>query len=135
MAGLSKSLSRHLQGISASRAAQLECELYSRTLSVDRFVKYGMPSIDRRIAVQQAADLKDVLDILDEEIAAADKRLRTGNGTLSDLLTLRLQRDQMSTQYVAAKIEKHIRAGTGRAASGSEAGAGPDRRDDAGSSE
>ncbi|AUT75715.1 hypothetical protein C2L64_46130 [Paraburkholderia hospita] len=103
--GLSKSLSRHLQGISASRAAQLECELYGRALSVERFVKYGMPSIDRKIAVRQAADLKDVLDILDEEIAAADKRLRTGNGTLSDLLTLRQQRDQMSTQYVAAKIE------------------------------
>ncbi|WP_131542623.1 hypothetical protein [Paraburkholderia hospita] len=103
--GLSKSLSRHLQGMSATRAAQLECELYSRTLNVDRFVKYGMPSIDRQVAIQQVADLKDVLDILNEEIASADKRLRSGNGTLSDLLTLRQQRDQVAAQYVTAKTE------------------------------
>ncbi|WP_238268904.1 hypothetical protein [Paraburkholderia terrae] len=103
--GLSKSLSRHLQGISATRAAQLECELYSRTLNVDRFVKYGMPSIDRQVAIQQVADLKDVLDILNEEIMSADKRLQSGNGTLSDLLTLRQQRDQVAAQYVAAKTE------------------------------
>lgn len=103
--GLSKSLSRHLQGVSATRAAQLECELYSRTLNVDRFVKYGMPSIDRQVAIQQVADLKDVLDILDEEIASADKRLRSGNGTLSDLMTLRQQRDQVAAQYVSARTE------------------------------
>jgi hypothetical protein len=103
--GVQKSLSRHLQGLSVTRAAQLECELYSRTLSVDRFVKYGMPSIDRQIAVQRATDLNNVLDILNEEIASAEKRLRTGNGTLSDLLTLRQQRDQVSAQYVAAKTE------------------------------
>jgi hypothetical protein len=103
--GLSKSLSRHLQGVSATRAALLECELYGRTLSVDRFVKYGMPSIDRQVAIQQVVDLKDVLDILNEEIASADKRLASGNGTLSDLLTLRQQRDQVAAQYVTAKAE------------------------------
>lgn len=103
--GVSKSLSRHLRGVSATRAAQLECELYSRTLNVDRFVKYGMPSIDRQVAIQQVADLKDVLDILNEEIMSADKRLQSGNGTLSDLLTLRQQRDRMAAQYVAAKTE------------------------------
>lgn len=103
--GLSKSLSRHLQGMSATRAAQLECELYSRTLNVDRFIKYGMPSIDRQVAIQQVADLKNVLDILNEEIASADKRLRSGNGTLPDLLTLRQQRDQVAAQYVTAKTE------------------------------
>ncbi|OUL92992.1 hypothetical protein [Paraburkholderia hospita] len=103
--GLSKSLSKHLQGMSATRAAQLECELYGRTLSVDRAVKYGMPAIDKQLAVAQAADLKDVVDILNEEIESADKRLRSGNGVLSDVLTLRQQRDQVLTQYTAAKTE------------------------------
>jgi len=103
--GLSKSLSKDLQGRSATRAAELECELYSRTLSVDRVVKYRMPSIEKQIAAQQAADLKDVLDILNEEITSTEKRLRTGNGTLSDMLTLRQQRDQVSTQYVAARTD------------------------------
>lgn len=101
--GVSKSLSKHLQGISTTRAAQLQCELYARTQNVDRFVKYEMQSIDRKIALQHAADLKSVLDVIDEEIASADERSKSGNGTLSDLLALRQQRDQVSTQYSAAR--------------------------------
>jgi hypothetical protein len=103
--GLQKSLSRHLQGISATRAASLECELYRVRLDVDRATRYQLASIDQRVAQRRVDDLKDVLSIADEEIAATLKRRNAGEATVADVLALTQQRQALFTQYRAAQTE------------------------------
>ncbi|QCP47903.1 hypothetical protein FAZ95_01130 [Trinickia violacea] len=101
--GLSKSLSKHLQGDSATRSAALQCQLYGLTLEVDRNVKYAMAALDKRVAAEQVTDLKHVLDVVNEEIGRAESRRRSGNATLADVLQLSQQRDEIYTQYMSAR--------------------------------
>ncbi|MEV8472321.1 hypothetical protein [Ralstonia sp. UNC404CL21Col] len=52
--GVSKSLSKHLQGNAAMRAAELDCRLYAQTVDLGRAVKYRMAAVDRDVATQAA---------------------------------------------------------------------------------
>jgi hypothetical protein len=101
--GASKSLSKHLQGDSVTRAAVIECELYGHSLDVALFVKYKLATIDRQVAAHRALGLQGLLDILDESIAAAEWRRQAGDATVGDLLALTQQRLQIHSQYVAEK--------------------------------
>lgn len=106
--GVSKSLSKHLQGNSAIRAAALECELYDHSLDVERIVKYKLPFIENQVTLQRITDLANVLSILDEEIAATEKRKRAGNATVADIVALTQQRMEIYHQYTTAKSEAAI---------------------------
>jgi uncharacterized protein YigA (DUF484 family) len=103
--GLQKSLSRHLQGVSATRVAVLQCELYRVRLDVDRATRFQLASINQRIAQMRVDDLKNVLSIVDEELAATQKRRNAGNATVADVLALTQQRQALFAQYRAAQTE------------------------------
>ncbi|MFM0321092.1 hypothetical protein [Caballeronia glebae] len=103
--GVTKSVSKHLQGNSAVRAAVMECELYGRTLDLQHIVKYKMARIDRVVAEARVRDLENLLAILDEEIASAEKRTKSGNATITDVFSLRQQRLQSYGQLIAAKSD------------------------------
>ncbi|MGI4858644.1 MAG: hypothetical protein ACRYHA_17335 [Janthinobacterium lividum] len=101
--GIRKSLSKHLQGNAAVRLAALECELYDKRLDVERIVKYKMSFIDSRVALQHVSDLIAVLGIVDEELAAAQKREHAQDATLADVMTLKQRRAEIFEQYLSAR--------------------------------
>lgn len=101
--GVSKSLSKHLQGNAAVRAAELDCKLYAQTVDLDRNVKYRLAIIDREVAVQRVQDLQRILQTIDEEIAQANARKRSGNATLADVVSLTQRRQQVYSQYLGAR--------------------------------
>jgi hypothetical protein len=105
---VSKSLSKHLQGNSALRIAKLQCQLYSQNLDLQNVVKYKMPLIDQMVAKQQVIELENILHLLDDQTAAAEKRKGTGNATIADVMTFMQQRSQIYDQYSAAKISAVI---------------------------
>ena len=101
--GLQKSLSKHLQGNAAVRLAELQCDLYEKRLDVERVVKYRMPLIDNRVALQRISDLADVLSIADEELAAVRKREQAQAATSNGVMTLMQRRADIYEQYLSAK--------------------------------
>ena len=101
--GVTKSLSRHLQGNSALRAAVLECRLYGRSLDVQRIVQYKMALIDKQVAERQVLELQRLLGVFDQELDAAQKRKVAGNATLADVMALTQQRLQLYNQYSAVR--------------------------------
>jgi len=101
--GVSKSLSKHLQGNAAMRAAELDCKLYAQTVDLDRNVKYRLAIIDREVAAQRAQDLQRILQAIDEEIAQANARKRSGNATLAEVVSLTQLRQQVYSQYLGAR--------------------------------
>lgn len=101
--GVSKSISKHLQGTAAVDASNLECELYAYTTDLQRVLKYQLAAIDQRIAQRRARFISEVLAILDDEIARAQRRRRAGNATLADVFSLDQQRQQLYSQYRLAQ--------------------------------
>jgi len=101
--GVSKSLSKHLQGNAAVRAAELDCRLYAQTVDLGRAVKYRMAAVDRDVATQRVRDLQRILKTTDEEIAQANARKRSGNATLADVVSLTQRRQQIYSQYMSAR--------------------------------
>lgn len=101
--GIQKSLSKHLQGVSATRVAVHECELYRARHDVELATRYRLASIDQRIAQMRVTDLKDVLSIADEEITATRKRVDAGDATIADVMALTQQRQALFIQYRAAQ--------------------------------
>jgi hypothetical protein len=102
--GVQKSLSKHLQGLSATRTAQLECTLYRETLDVDRATKFTTVAIDQQVATQRVAGLKEVLRIVDEEIEQTQKRRSAGDATVADVLGLTDRRAALFTQLESAEL-------------------------------
>lgn len=101
--GVSKSLSKHLQGNAALRAAELDCRLYAQTVDLTRNVKYRMAAVDREVATQRVLDLQRILQTTDEEIVQANARKRSGNATLADVVSLTQRRQQIYSQYMSAR--------------------------------
>ncbi|MET3445606.1 hypothetical protein [Ralstonia sp. 1138] len=101
--GVSKSISKHLQGAAAVDAGNLECELYAYTTDLQRVLKYQLAAIDQRIAGRRAHMIGEVLAILDDEIAQTQRRRRAGNATLADVFSLDQQRQQLYSQYRLAQ--------------------------------
>ena len=101
--GVSKSLSKHLQGNAALRAAELDCRLYAQTVDLTRNVKYRMAAVDREVATQRVLDLQRILQTTDEEIVQANARKRSGNATLADEVSLTQRRQQIYSQYMSAR--------------------------------
>jgi|GEM_PF-1171770 hypothetical protein len=101
--GVSKSLSKHLQGNAAMRAAELDCRLYAQTVDLGRAVKYRMAAVERDVATQRVQDLQRILQTTDEEIVQANARKRSGNATLADVVSLTQRRQQIYSQYMSAR--------------------------------
>jgi len=101
--GVSKSLSKHLQGNVAIEVGNLECELYAHTTDLQRVLKYQLASIDQHVAQQRVQATAEVLAMLDEEIDQAERRKDSGNATIADVLALDQRRQQLFTQYRAAQ--------------------------------
>ncbi|MDR0479350.1 MAG: hypothetical protein LBH31_06025, partial [Burkholderiaceae bacterium] len=103
--GLQESLSRNLQGISATRIGVLECTLYRATVDVDRATKYRLAAIAQRVGTQRVKGLGNsgALKVLNEEIAATQKRMGAGDATLADLMALTDRRATVMTQLRAAQ--------------------------------
>lgn len=101
--GVSKSLSKHLQGNSAVRAAQLDCQLHDRTLDLERNVRYRLAAVDRAVAEQRASALLGVLELVDEQITQTEARKRVANATAADLLLLKQRRRQIYNDQLTAK--------------------------------
>lgn len=103
--GAQKSLSKHLQGRSATRVASLECDLYRETLDVDRATKFAFLAVTQRVGAERSQALTDVLRIVDEEIAATRRRRKSGNGTLEDLLSLTERREAVFALFILAQTD------------------------------
>lgn len=107
--GASKSLSRHLQGDAAVRAAALDCELYAHSLDVELIVNFRMLAIEQQVAARRVEELTKVLGLLDEEVRLAERRKQSGDATTAEVMALNQHRLQLHGQWLAAQ-----RAAVGR---------------------
>jgi hypothetical protein len=85
------------------RIANLQCQLYDYSYDIQHVVKYKIPLIEQLVAKQQVIELENVLQLIDDQIAATKQRKQVGNATITDVIALTQQRSQIYNQYITAK--------------------------------